>query len=124
MSLVLPNIQNSNLKQKHDTEARNIRPSPLNDFKSLNGCIFYENAYFSVFNFLFSLEEHSISYSNEKQLQCAYFCLTTGLNKFYHRSAQMIIPCIKSVDPGRIVKTNSQNSQPTQVLYIADKTDQ
>ena len=42
-----------------------------------------------VCNFLLSLEEHSVYYSNEKQQLCAYFCLTTGLNKFYHTSDQM-----------------------------------
>ena len=66
-------------------------------------------------NFLLSLEEHSVYYSNEKQLMWTCLCLTTGLNKFYHTSARMGIPCIKCVLE-ELCKTYSQNSQPTQVL--------
>ena len=47
-------------------------------------------------NFL-SLEEHSVYYSNKKQLLCVCVCLTTGPNKFYQASAQLGIPCIKCV---------------------------
>ena len=65
-----------------------------------------------VFKFLSSLEEHSVYYSNEKQLLCTYFCLTTGLYKFYHTSAQMGVPCIKYVLE-ELWKTNSQNSADT-----------
>ena len=70
----------------------------FNDFKSYTGCIFYEMRIY-VCNFLLSLEEHLVYYSNEKikQLLCACFCLTTGLNKFYHTIAKMGIPCIKVV---------------------------
>ena len=48
-------------------------------------------------NFLLCLEEDSVYYSTVKQLLRAYFCLPTGLNKFYHTSAQMGIPCMKCV---------------------------
>ena len=68
-----------------------------------------------VVKFLLSLEEHSVYYSNEKQFLYTCFCLTTGLYKFYHMSAQMGIPCIKCVLE-ELWKINSQNSQPTQVL--------
>ena len=68
-----------------------------------------------VFKFLLSLEEHSVYYSNEKQLLSAYLCLKTGLYKFYHTSAQMGIPCIKCVLE-ELWKTKYQNSQHTQVL--------
>ena len=44
-----------------------------------------------VCNFLFCLEDHSDYYSNEKQLLCAHFSLTTGLDKFGHTSVQMRI---------------------------------
>ena len=50
-----------------------------------------------MFKPILCLEEHSVYYSNEKQILCACFCLTTGLNKFYHTSAQMDIPSIKCV---------------------------
>ena len=50
-----------------------------------------------VFKFLLSLEEHSVYYSNEKQLLCPCFCLTTGRYKFDHTSVQMGIKCIKCV---------------------------
>ena len=43
------------------------------------------------------------------------FCLTTGLNKFYHTRPQKGIPCIKCALE-ELCKTNSQNSQSTQVL--------
>ena len=43
------------------------------------------------------------------------FCLTTGLNKFYHTSIQMGISCIKCVLE-ELWKDNSQNSQLTQAL--------
>ena len=41
---------------------------------------------------------------------CACFCLETGLNKFYHTSAQMGISCIKYVwkkFEKQILKTHS-----------------
>ena len=50
-----------------------------------------------VCNFLLSLEQYSVYYSNEQQLLCAYFCLTTGLNNFYHTCAQIGSSCIKCV---------------------------
>ena len=56
-----------------------------------------------VLNAFLSLEEHSVFYSNEKQLMCTYFCLTTWFYKFYHTSAQMGISWCKMC-PGRIVK--------------------
>ena len=68
-----------------------------------------------VFKFILNLEEPSVYYANEKQLMCVCFCLTTGLYKFYHTSAQMGIPCKKYVLE-ELWKTNSQNSHPTQVL--------
>ena len=43
---------------------------------------------------------------------CAYFCLETRLNKFFRKSTQMGILCIKCVLE-EVRKTNSQNSQPT-----------
>ena len=73
----------------------------------------------SVCNFLLSLEEHLVYYSNEKQFLCACFCLTIWVNKFYHSSAQMGIPCIKCVLE-KLLKTNSQNSKSTQVLTLID----
>ena len=45
----------------------------------------------------------------------ACFCLETGLNQFFHTSAQMRISCIKCVLE-EFLNTNSQNSQPTQFL--------
>ena len=42
----------------------------------------------------------------------ACFCLETGLNKFFHKSAQMGILCIKYVLE-EVWKANSQNAQPT-----------
>ena len=58
---------------------------------------------------------------------CACFYLETGFNKFFHTSAQMGISCIKCVLED-VWKTNSQNSQPTQLVRyfevsIVDKTD-
>ena len=50
-----------------------------------------------VFKFLFSLEEHTVYYSDEKNASVRLLCLTPGLYKFYHTSAQMGIPCIKCV---------------------------
>ena len=43
---------------------------------------------------------------------CACFCLETGLNKFFHTSAQMGISCIKCVLE-EFWKTNSRNTQLT-----------
>ena len=46
---------------------------------------------------------------------CACFSLKTGLNKFFHTSAEMGILCITCVLE-EVLKANSQNPQPTQFL--------
>ena len=50
-----------------------------------------------MWDFLLNLEEHSVYYSNKHQPLCASFFLETGINKFFHTSAQMGISCIKYV---------------------------
>ena len=64
-----------------------------------------------VLKFILSLEEHSVYYSNDKTASVRL----PGLYMFYHTNTQMGIPCIKCVLE-ELWKTNSQNSQPTQVL--------
>ena len=75
-----------------------------------------------VFKFILSLEEHSVHCSNEKQLPVACFCLTTGLFKFYHTSAQMGIPCIKWV-LDKFSKLTVDTSSKIDQEYIANETD-
>ena len=47
--------------------------------------------------FFLSLEAYSVYYLNEKQAMRACFCLVTGLNKFFHTSAQMGFTYIECV---------------------------
>ena len=64
----------------------------------------------------FYMQRNIQSIIQMKNSFCApVLCLTTGLNKFYHTNAQIGIPCIKYVQE-ELSKTNTQNSQPTQVL--------
>ena len=66
------------------------------------------------------LEGLSVFYSNGNKVLYACFCLTTGLSKFYHTSAQMGISCINCVQE-ELRETNSQNSQPAQILRYFKK---
>ena len=67
---------------------------------------------FEIF-LLFRGEEHSVYYSNKKRHMCASFCLGTGLNKFFQKSAQMGISCFKCIleEFRKAIEQNSQRNQ-------------
>ena len=58
---------------------------------------------------------------------CACFCFATGLNKFFHTSAQMGISCIKRVmeknKKNKFSKLTADSISKIFLLSIADKTD-
>ena len=84
------------MKHKHNT-ASQIHAHHLLLILGAKTGVFLMKMRINVFKFLLSLEGHSVYYSNEKQLLYVCFCLTAGLYKFYHRSDQTGIPCIKCV---------------------------
>ena len=114
MSLVMPNRQDDN-KSIVITGGPKYIPTPLCLIWRAKTDASSKKIRIYVWEFLLSIEEPSVYYSNEKQPMFACFCLATGLNKFFHKSAQMGISCINCVLE-EFWKTNSQNSQPNQFL--------
>ena len=101
------NRHNFNLKHNHKMVTRNTRPPPpFNHFKHSNGCIFHKNEYSLSVQYSLMFRGTFSLLLKLKTASVRLFCLTTGLNKLYHTSAQMGIVSWKNCEK-QILQTHS-----------------